>query len=121
MDSKNYLNQIERECLQEQTGSTVDSLADLRRLFYKDQTGDTSVSVNDLIRSYLKSETSSTKDDLNDLWRIFCIDNGITEVISLGDMMKQLWSECSMGTPKYIDESSNFYVDESGQFYIDNN
>ncbi len=89
-----YINERERDDLQEDTGSTLISLHDLRQLYYKGRLGLTTGSYSDteIIRSFLISQTGLTNAySTRDLWVAYLVGSGVAYRPSLGDMIKEFF------------------------------
>ena len=94
-----YEDEQERASLQASTGSTQFSLHDLRVAYYQGKIGTLWTQENDLVREYLIEQLGITGvRSLTDLWRLFLISKGITNQVSLGDMMRSFFSTGGFGS-----------------------
>ncbi len=89
-----YLNELERADLAEDIPSTLNSIHDLRQLYYKGKLGLTSGSYSnlELIRGFLIGQTGLTNAySTRDLWVTYLVAKGAAYRPSLGDMMKEFF------------------------------
>ena len=87
----------ERAEYQQNLNSSLSSLNDLRRLYFSSK-GYTYLSVNDNVRAFLVEQTGlSASHSINDLWRAYAVKQGVTNQVSLSDMLKTLFN--SIGLP----------------------
>ena len=96
------------------TGLTSDSLSDLKIAYYQDQLSSTDISVNTLERQWLEGELGYSLESMHDLWRAYLIAQGVVEVQSLGDMLKE-WANAAGAVTYYIQLETDVFLIHDGQ------
>lgn len=94
-----YSEEIEKDALRTATGSTSNSLHDLRVLYYQSQTGLTTTSEYDLTRAFLLANTTGLTGIISnsDLWRAYLLGRGISNQVSLNDMLNDFYTGVGFG------------------------
>lgn len=91
----NYLGTLERTDLQADIPSSINSIHDLRELYYKGKLGLSGTAdrqETEIIRSFLLVQTGvSGIRSIRDLWVLYLQAQGVSYRPSLGDMLKEFF------------------------------